>query len=77
MSFSLGDYEVARKKSKLAEETSDLNSDYEIDRARPKRRTKRKFVSDSEDEVDVSCSFIKTPPKITRAVAAEEAQASM
>ncbi|KAJ8914057.1 hypothetical protein NQ315_017578 [Exocentrus adspersus] len=57
------DYALARKKSRKAEDTSDLNSDVEVVRKR-----KQKIISSSESETSFenSSDDIKQPPKITK-----------
>ncbi|CAG9823938.1 unnamed protein product [Phaedon cochleariae] len=56
-------FETARGKAKIAEDTSDLNSEaYEISYVRPARRTRKKIISSSDEDSDTT--IIPSPPKM-------------
>ncbi|CAG9825803.1 unnamed protein product [Phaedon cochleariae] len=56
-------YETARGKAKIAEDTSDLNSEAdEISNVRPSRRTRKKIISSSDEDSDTT--IIPSPQKM-------------
>ncbi|CAG9820015.1 unnamed protein product [Phaedon cochleariae] len=56
-------YETVRGKAKIAEDTSDLNSEAdEISNVRPARRTRKKIISSSDEDSDTT--IIPSAPKM-------------
>ncbi|KAF5279678.1 hypothetical protein FQR65_LT15313 [Abscondita terminalis] len=55
------DYEIAKQKLKLAEETSDLNTDGEASKVQRKIKRK-KVIESSEDDSETDETFLKLKP---------------
>lgn len=61
---SIDELDKAKKKLKLAEVTSDIQTEEENDINKPKRKTKKtsRYISSSDDDDGNGCEFPRPPP---------------